>query len=167
MWNNLGKFARNFTLSTVALIALFAAIFFYYFQIVSSPSEKNLEILADLLLIAGAWMIANGAVLSKRKRDFLFRLKDKPIDSYVGRGEYLDFKLDILTKLGASQIEIDDCKDEITKYRESKPMRFAQRDLAKILIDTSDKTGAGTVFIVAGTLILILKVMKPYFLHFS
>ena len=79
------------------MIAMAGFLGLYYGKVVATPSEQNAEILADLLLIIGAWLIASGATLSRQNRGFLFELRKQEEEVYAKRLELLELKLLVAT----------------------------------------------------------------------
>ena len=164
----LKSFIKEFKWSSAAMIAMAGFLGLYYGKVVATPSEQNVEILADLLLIIGAWLIASGATLSCQNRAFLFELRKQEEEVYAKRLELLKLKLLVATafaQLASSEaitgLEVDKVQSEIADVKSLKLKFISQKNLAKILIDTSDKTSAGTILLVAGTIILMLKVLAP------
>lgn len=135
----------------------------YVYAFIGKFNPVALEVLAGLLLMAGALLVAKGVVLKDDLRKRLIELSEKEFDFYARKADVLELKIKFLASLQApSAHEISELKDAnglLAKINASTPQYLGQRSLARLLVESSDQTGAGTVLVVAGTLLLILKAL--------
>lgn len=136
---------------------LIGATFFYYlFAVFVAKTGDSFEGLADLLLISGGILIAGGATVSDKKRQTMLAIVKQEQEMIVTKIELLKMKIFLARKLEAPDWKLEELEYQLEKISDNK--YFTQSHLAKIFIETSDKTSAGTILLTMGTIILLAKV---------
>ncbi|WP_446326738.1 hypothetical protein [Burkholderia pseudomallei] len=157
--------SKHFSFYTVIPWIIGSALFVSYVLVITGHLEYS-DLLANLVIISGALLIANGAVLSRRKRKALYDLinqEEQTPTRAIREREFLEFKLEVMENLYSQSASLHSEKreqmlGEIENLRRridglpKDSRQLAQKYLASVVIDASDNTEAGTLLIVIGTL---------------
>lgn len=112
-----------------------------------------LELLANSILVIGALTIANGVLLPDRERDVLFESKNKNVRYYATQESLLKIQIELME---LKQGDTTELKKELAEHIDQRPSSIRVSYLAGVLIRASDWAEAGTILVVAGTLLLAL-----------
>jgi hypothetical protein len=157
--------SRRYSFYAVIPWIIGSALFVSYVLVITGHLEYS-DLLANLVIISGALLIANGAVLSRKKRNVLYDLihrEEQAPTRTIKEREFLEFKLEIMENLYSQSGSLHSGKrkqmlDEMEGIRKridklpKDSKQLAQKYLASVVIDASDNTEAGTLLIVIGTL---------------
>ena len=157
------------TFLTAFAVSLFAAC--------TIKSGESVDIIANVLIVFGAIIIARGATLPKSSIDKLFSIRNaNSKDDYAHRTNLLSLQIELINLmeklltpgdedfranlLVENRRRANELREEIKKSNEES---LSQDAIAALFIDTSDKAGGGTILVIVGTTILIIKALVAVF----